>query len=207
MWNSRRELPITSSLLVSLGLLLAVGLAACIPTPSLPAASSASPQPTALFATPSAPTSEPELPTTPATETPISSPTPILYRNTFPDPALYFWSPIASGFEQPVDIQNAGDGSGRLFIVEKGGRIRILANWLPLPDPFLDIHKRVGSKGYEQGLLGLAFHPNFEQNGYFYVNYTDTFGNTVVSRFQVSADDPNRADPNSELILLRVEQP
>lgn len=108
-------------------------------------------------------------------------------------------------FSGPVDIANAGDG--RLFIVEQAGRIRVT----PL-DPgstqaliFLNITDRVGSGG-ERGLLGLAFHPNYADNGYFYVNYTNLSGNTRVSRFQVTAD-PNAANPNSELILMEFNQP
>ncbi len=189
----------TARLLPFLGLILLLAASACAPqttvTP-LPAAPTATSTPEPL---PSPATASPE----PSPPTPTVSP----YRSDFPDPAAYTWSPVASGFNQPVDIQNAGDGSGRLFVVEKPGRIRILSNWLTLPDPFLDIRGRVGAIGLEQGLLGLAFHPDFEQNGYFYVNYTDLFGDTVIARFQVAADDPNRADPKSEVILLKVDQP
>ena len=82
---------------------------------------------------------------------------------TFPDPDGYEWVPVISGLEAPVDIQNAGDGSGRLFIVEKRGRIRILQDNQILPTPFLDIQGEVDSQHSEQGLLGLAFHPDFAQ--------------------------------------------
>ncbi len=98
------------------------------------------------------------------------------------------------------------DGSGRLFILEKAGRIRILQNGQLLDQPFLDISSRVGSSGNEQGLLGLAFHPQYAQNGRFFVNYTDNNGDTVIARYQVSSD-PNLADPNSEVKLLGVDQP
>ncbi len=188
----------------TLGLLLTIWLLLPACTARLTIAPTASPL--------APPTASPfySAPTVEASPTPlaeISTATPLHYRSDFPAPNLYTWSAIASGFVQPVDIQNAHDGSHRLFVVEKPGRIRILANFLPLPDPFLDIRDRVGDTGLEQGLLGLAFHPNFKQNGYFYVNYTDSRGDTVISRFQVSADEPNRADPQSELILLRVDQP
>jgi glucose/arabinose dehydrogenase len=109
--------------------------------------------------------------------------------------------------ELPVDILNAGDGSGRLFIVEKRGRIRILQNNQFLPVPFLDIQNEVGSQHTEQGLLGLTFHPKYSETGLFFVNYTDGNGNTVIARFHISADDPNRADPVSEVDLLHVDQP
>jgi glucose/arabinose dehydrogenase len=122
----------------------------------------------------------------------------------FPDPSAYQWQSIASGLNRPLDIQNTGDGSGRLFIVEKPGRIRIFKNGQLLETPFLDITDRVGSSGNEQGLLSLAFHPHYAENGRFFVNYTDNNGNTVIARFQASADF---SDPNSEVDLLHVNQP
>jgi glucose/arabinose dehydrogenase len=125
----------------------------------------------------------------------------------FPDPAGYAWNPVLTGLELPVDIQNAGDGSGRLFIVEKHGRIRILKGGQVLPTPFLDISAEVGSRSTEQGLLGLAFHPHYSQSGLFYVNYTDENGNTVIARFHVSADNPDLADPASQVDILRIDQP
>jgi len=113
---------------------------------------------------------------------------------------------FASGFNQPVDIANANDE--RLFIVEKRGIIYILdTNGDRLTQPFLNIDDRVRSTENERGLLGLAFHPNFSDNGYFYVNYTGNDGDTRISRFQVSEDDPNIAEPESEQILLTVQQP
>ena len=90
--------------------------------------------------------------------------------------------------------------------IEKVGRIRILQDGQLQPQPFLDISDRVGSDGNEQGLLGLAFHPQYSQNGRFFVNYTNKNGDTVIARFQVSGD-PNVADPGSEVKLLGVDQP
>ncbi len=113
---------------------------------------------------------------------------------------------IATGFTQPVDISNAGDD--RLFIVEKRGFVKIInSNGQKLPTPFLDIDARVRSNESERGLLGLAFHPKYAENGYFFVNYTDNSGNTKISRFRAKPDQPNEADPNSELILLEINQP
>ena len=120
-----------------------------------------------------------------------------------PDPAAYTWAQIVSGITSPTDIRNAGDGSGRLFIVEQPGQIRILKNGQLLNAPFLDIRDRVGSNGSERGLLGLAFHPKFAKNGYFYVNYTDSDGNTHIARFTASADS---VDPASEVQLIFVKQ-
>ena len=119
---------------------------------------------------------------------------------------------FATGFSRLVDITNCGDD--RLFVLERNGRIRIIeANGNVISTPFLDIDPRVNSGQSEQGLLGLAFHPDYLNNGYFYVYYTDnspnspSFSNTKVSRFSVSDTDPNVADPNSEVILLDTEQP
>ena len=106
-----------------------------------------------------------------------------------------------------MDIQNAGDGTGRLFIVEKGGRILILKDGELLPAPFLDISPKVDSRNTEQGLVGLAFHPDYAQSGFFFVNYIDRNGNTVIARFSVSANNPDQADPGSETDLLHVNQP
>jgi uncharacterized protein (TIGR03437 family) len=112
---------------------------------------------------------------------------------------------VAGGIDSPIAITHAGDGSGRLFVTEQRGRIRILQGSQLLAAPFLDIRPRVSCCG-EQGLLSAAFHPNFETNGFFYVNYTNTAGDTVVSRFSVSAN-LDSADPASEVILLTVGQP
>lgn len=102
---------------------------------------------------------------------------------------------------------DAGDGSSRLFIVEQAGVIRIFQNGELLAQPFLDIRQRVGSRGNEQGLLGLAFHPAYAENGFFYVNYTDQNGDTVIARFSVTPEDMNRANAQSEKLLLKVDQP
>jgi glucose/arabinose dehydrogenase len=98
------------------------------------------------------------------------------------------------------------DGSGRLFVIEKVGRIRIIQDGQLLQASFLDITDRVGSSGNEQGLLGLAFHPQYAQNGRFFVNYTDNNGHDVIARFNVSSD-PNLADPTSETNLINVSDP
>ena len=110
-------------------------------------------------------------------------------------------------FNRPLDLQNAGDGSGRLFVVEQGGRIYVFGN-SPAADTglFLDISDRVDDSGNEKGLLGLAFHPAFKDNGSFFVNYTDR-NNTVISRFTVDPDNPDSADPSSEEVLLTFSQP
>jgi uncharacterized protein (TIGR03437 family) len=115
------------------------------------------------------------------------------------------FDPIAGGLEFPVAITHAGDGSNRLFVTLQRGRVLIHNGAELLPDAFLDIRPRVSCCG-ERGLLSIAFHPNFEANGFFFVNYTNVDGNTVVSRFHASSNS-NVADPESETILLMVEQP
>lgn len=113
-------------------------------------------------------------------------------------------------FTRPVDLQHAGDGSDRIFVVEQRGVISVFQNDTETADKieFLAIESNVDDAGNEEGLLGLAFHPNYEDNGYFYVNYTAANPDrTVISRFTVSAADPNQADPTSELVLLEFDQP
>ena len=158
-----------------------------------------------LLAAPAAPTSAPsasQLP--PAAPSPTSTLEPTAVPISFPDPSAYTWSPVAGELESPVDLQNAGDA--RLFILEQAGVIRRLDGaGLPV-ETFLDIRDRVGSSGNEQGLLGLALHPAFASNGFFYVNYTDRNGDTVISRFSLGSD-PGRADPDSELVILQIDQP
>lgn len=112
-------------------------------------------------------------------------------------------------FQQPVDIQNAGDGSNRLFVVEQKGIISVFPNNSSVNSKktFLDIIDRVSSGG-EMGLLGLAFHPNYKSNGYFYVNYTTNSPSrrTIVSRFKVGSN-ADLADKSSEITLLEITQP
>ncbi len=115
---------------------------------------------------------------------------------------------VATGFTSPVDLQNCGDD--RIFVVEQAGYIRLMSkSGVINATPFLDIHTRVQSSGNEQGLLGLAFSPNYKQDGYFYVNYINGSGagSTRISRFQVSATDSNYTNQATEEILLTFTQP
>lgn len=117
---------------------------------------------------------------------------------------------VAEGLSRPVYATHAGDGSGRLFVVEQTGTIRILLDGQLLPDPFLDVSTRTAGGtggGSEQGLLGLAFAPGFEENGRFYVYYYAPGSITRLSRFVVSDDDPNRSDAGDEQPLLTIAQP
>ncbi|MEM9822455.1 MAG: PQQ-dependent sugar dehydrogenase, partial [Bacteroidota bacterium] len=131
-----------------------------------------------------------------------------VWPSLWAQPILTF-EEYASGFTFPVDIAHAGDE--RLFVVERSGIIRIIdGNGVILPTPFLNIEERVehfNAASGEIGLLGLAFHPDYANNGFFYLNYIDTDFNTAISRFQVSADDPNVAEADSETILMNITQP
>jgi glucose/arabinose dehydrogenase len=137
--------------------------------------------------------------------TPVpATPTPSFFVEKLPDPSTAQWSLVVSGLEKPVDLQHAGDD--RLFVVEQLGVIRVLEAGEFLTEPFLDLRDFVDASGSEQGLLGLAFHPNYVENGQFFVNYTDARGNTVVARFNVSPN-PNLADLNSLRVVIRYNQP
>ncbi|MRR30167.1 hypothetical protein EG834_07570, partial [bacterium] len=168
-------------------LLFAVTLAGCsnpTPAPTLPQlipTSEPSLQPTtAVPSVTPAPTSEQS-----STETqPPPEPTQVADASAFPNPDAFDWQPVVSGFTKPVDMADPNDGSGRLLIVEQAGVIRIVENGAILDSPFLDITSEVGSRGSEQGLLGIALDPDYAANGIFYLNYTMPNGATVVSRFQ-----------------------
>jgi len=120
--------------------------------------------------------------------------------------------PIATGLSQPVAVVNAGDNSNRLFIVEQHGLIKVFnsASGSVNAIPFLDISAQIDNAGNEQGLLGLAFHPDYSNNGQFFVNYTRDPGAgddlTVIARFTVSATDPDVADQDSESKLMEIPQ-
>jgi glucose/arabinose dehydrogenase len=117
------------------------------------------------------------------------------------------WKEWVTGLKKPVDLAEIPDGSGRLAVIEQAGMIRIITKDGKLSaNPFLDIHARVGSQGTEQGLLGMAFHPKFSENGFLFVNYTDVNGNTVIARFK-GAPQAAQIDSASEKVLLQVKQP
>lgn len=143
------------------------------------------------------------------TETNLSSHSPLATpppAPQMPDGDFRSWVQVADGFRQPLFLSHAGDGSNRLFVLGQQGRIWVIENGVVLAEAFLDIRGRVNSQSNEQGLLGLAFHTDFENNGFFYVNYTDDTPATIISRFFIVADS-KFADPNSEKILLSIKQP
>jgi hypothetical protein len=113
-------------------------------------------------------------------------------------------------FQRPVGVYAPPDGSGRLFVLEQAGVIRVFSAGAGASEApvFLDIRARVRDSGNEEGLLGLAFHPDFTSNGRFYLDYTASNPRrTVISQWSVDAEDPNQADPESESVILEVEQP
>jgi len=112
---------------------------------------------------------------------------------------------VVGGLSSPLDLQTAPGDRTRLFVVEQGGRIRVVRNGALVAAPFLDLSARV-SRGGEQGLLGLAFHPGYATNGRFYVNFTDGAGDTHVAEFRVS-NNPEVADPATERTLIFQTQP
>ncbi|MCH7519002.1 MAG: PQQ-dependent sugar dehydrogenase [Candidatus Dadabacteria bacterium] len=144
-----------------------------------------------------------------------------------PDPGIENqYSPVNAFnnliFDRPLGIENAGDGTNRLFVVEHRGVILVINNVSATQsgetvqlkgidatsNVFLDIQDQVFFDENEQGLLGLTFHPDYENNGFFYLNYiADNPLRSVISRFAVSEDNPNIADADSEVILLEIEQP
>jgi glucose/arabinose dehydrogenase len=113
---------------------------------------------------------------------------------------------VVDGLDAPLFATGAGDGTGRVFVVEQTGAVRVVVDDELAAEPFLDISNLVIAGG-EQGLLGLAFHPDYATNGRFFVDYTDTFGNTVVAEYRVSESDESRADAGSARILLTIDQP
>ncbi len=125
--------------------------------------------------------------------------------NTVAQPVLTF-TPFATGMGSALEIVNAADGSNRLFIAQRNGTIRIHDGTTLLGTPFINLVDTILDVG-EQGLLSLAFHPDYETNRYFFVWYTDKEGDLTLARYQTSAGDPNIADPNSEVVLLEIPKP
>jgi len=193
------------------GLVLTLALSACgaeqsaatrspVALPSMQpttAVSSRSAAPSASATTGASPAT-----TTPPATTPSGAPASAPAATTF-DPArvTIATEQVADGFEQPLFVTHAGDGSNRTFVVEKTGAIKLLDGSV-----FLDIADRITASGYEQGLLGLAFHPQFADNGHFYVYYTARDGTNTVSRFSATADR-QEGDPATEMVLIEQEDP
>jgi glucose/arabinose dehydrogenase len=109
----------------------------------------------------------------------------------------------------PVNLAIPRDGSGRIFVVERVGRVQIIQNGKVLGEPFLDIQKDTQFQFLEQGLMDLEFHPRFKQNGLFYIHYSDLMfnGDSFIVQYKVSAGDRNKADPESAKVIMHIDQP
>jgi glucose/arabinose dehydrogenase len=129
-----------------------------------------------------------------------------LHSDAQTPPVLNFIPLVSSGLSAPVDIVNAADGTNRLFIVQQGGTVKILSGGTLLPGNFLDIPDSL-SAGGERGLLSLSFHPDFKNNRYFFVYYTNIAGDITVTRFQTQAGNPNAADEATGVVLLKIPKP
>jgi glucose/arabinose dehydrogenase/plastocyanin len=223
--------------MIFISLLGVLMLSACEPGAETPTATlmpSPTPQPVLEEVTPTAemvetPTPEVmETPTPAIAETPTPvTPTPAVVDTPTPDATpvtevvdVVGLELVAEGLTAPTTLVEPPDNSGRLFVADQVGAIRIIdANGQLMPQPFLDLTDRMVTLRTdfdERGLLGLAFHPEYGQNGRFYVYYsaplrqgapTEWDHTSHVSEFQVSANDPNVADPNSERIIMQVDQP
>ena len=190
-------------------------LAACAgpeptPTPTPTPAPTLTPTPTPM----PTPTLAPTLTPTP-TPTPVPTPTPTLTPTPVPTP-----SPLRAmqvertfpnlTFQRLTNLVQPDDGQDHIFVTEQPGRVRVFPNDQQASEAqiFLDIRNRVSEVDNEEGLLGLAFDPNYKSNGYFYVYYSAANPRrSVVSRFSVSGNDPNVADPDSEFIIMEIPQP
>jgi glucose/arabinose dehydrogenase len=156
---------------------------------------------------------QPPMPRTPRPTATLNPEATYATRVAPPPGSAFRWRVIADGFDNPLLVTHAGDRSRRLFVVEQAGLIWIVQdNGDMLPEPFLDIFPILSDEtikgGYtERGLLGLAFSPNYAENGQFYITYSNQNGDTVLARYRVSADDANRAELNSGEILLTLPQP
>lgn len=182
----------------------AILLVGCTSPYVSPSAPSDPPAPEASIALPTATL---DAPTTPTVEVSVALPTVTPTPTTLNLAQMSFSvEPVLDGLERPVFVTHAGDGSERIFVVEKPGRIRIAKDGVLVETPFLDISEQINSRSNEQGLLGLAFAPDYSTNGRFWVNYTDLAGNTVVASFQTS-DNPDLADPFSASTVLTITQP
>jgi len=121
-------------------------------------------------------------------------------------PPVLIYTPVVSGLSSAVDVVNAQDGTNRLFVLRQSGTVRIISGGVLLPGIFLDITDSI-STGGERGLHSIAFHPDFENNRYFFVYYTNTAGDIRITRFQTQFGNPDVADESSGVILMTIPHP
>jgi glucose/arabinose dehydrogenase len=146
-------------------------------------------------------------PSSPAARTTSPASAPAVSASPAPTPSPQFGlKSVAQGLSQPVYLAAPPGDRHRVFIVEKGGTIRIMKDGALLPTPFLDLTGKV-STATEQGLLSMAFDPAHATNRRIYVDYTDVAGDTVVARYTASESEPDRIDPATRTVILKVDQP
>jgi glucose/arabinose dehydrogenase len=192
------------ALIFGAGVLLVAACAAPVTPPARTQAATSTPAPV-VAATATARPATTEKPTATATPT-VPPPTPAATVRPIGTFEIALSPIVPGGLVRPAYVTHAGDD--RLFIVEQPGRIRMLRNGQLLAQPFLDIADKVTTDGNEQGLLSVAFHPAFQQNGQFFVNYTRRGdGATVIERYTLAATDPDRADVRSGQVILVIAQP
>ncbi len=210
-----RKKKVRSLLVVLVGgvMLSACNLPGASPDPTLPSLTQPSQQilSTDTLSVPEAAPQDTQapLPTETLLPTLVSTETaPPTSQNTlaFPDPNKYTWVPIARYLDEPLDLAHSNDGTGKLYIAEKRGVVWQLEGDYLWPDPFLDIRHLTNPDAYETGLLGIAFHPNYFNNGYLFAYYTDLNDNTVVARFQAEFDT-DQIDPVTQKIIYTTDQP
>ena len=115
------------------------------------------------------------------------------------------WQAVSDGFGVITAIVQAPNDSSRLFVANLSGTVSIIENGELLPEPFLDVSERITTEGFGQGLIGMAFHPDYAENGFFYVSYTPEGNSPILARYTVSPEYPNIAEFDSELIILQVD--
>jgi len=141
----------------------------------------------------------------PTTPPPVTTSTPTATPPATSTPAA--WPATIGGFKDPTNIVSPDDGSGRLFVTEQAGVVRVIRDGKVLKTPALDVRGRVGSSAGERGLLGLAFPPDFATKGHAYIYFTDGSGTSRFYRVRVSADEPDTFDPSTMQLILSVKQP
>jgi len=195
---------ISDALVLLISLILGSGCTSSANAPAGTQIATSNPGVTATRAATATPQAQPVIqPTTTAEATSMSRPLLDAQPRTF---EIDLTPIVAGGLTRPTYVTHAGDD--RLFIVEQPGRIRIFKNGELLAQPFLDITDKVTTDGNEQGLLSVAFHPDYKNNGQFFVDYTrQKDGATVIERYTASSGDPNRADDQSGKVILTIAQP
>lgn len=189
---------------IVLSMLALLTVACTSPSPAAPDSRPAAAAPTAVAAPP---TAAGAASTGEGAPLDLPTPTPSTVSALSPDQVRLRLEPIYEGFELPVFLTHAGDGSQRIFVVEKTGKIWVIVDGVRAPSPFLDVSEKITTAGNEQGLLGIAFAPNFAETGHFFVNYTNRQGATTIERYSVARDDANQADPQSAFTVLTIPQP